>query len=155
MELLEQKSAAEDEDLPCRIERIISELNNQYARASKYGVPSDRIIKANHIRNGIIQGIYKPTISKLAMDILHPPKSPNKCYHDQDSIQMDLSLTSSTSLDGLDVTKLFPYEEEMNCRGSDSSFNDSDLEVSQSPPYEEEKDYESDNSFNTASNTSA
>jgi len=68
---------------------------------------------------------------------------------------MDLSLILSTSLDGLDVTKLFPYEEEMNRCGSDSSFNDSDLDVSQSPPYEEEKDYESDNSFNTTSNTSA
>ena len=78
LELLQRKAAAEDKDLPCRIECIMSELNNQYAQAAKYGVPSDKIIRADHIRDGIIQGIYKPNIPRKIMDILHPP---NKKRH--------------------------------------------------------------------------
>ena len=82
MEPLQRKASAEDKDLPCRIECIMSELNNQYAQAAKYGVPSDKIIRADHIRDGIIQGIYKPNIPRKIMDILHPPSKKHHLDHD-------------------------------------------------------------------------
>jgi hypothetical protein len=158
MELLQQKAVTEDEDLPCRIECIISALNNQYARASIYGVPSDEIIKANHIRDGIIQGICTPTIPNSVTNILHPPQeSQTELSQDQmsdsDSIQMDLSLASSTSIDDLDVTELFPYPEKMN-PGSDNSL-DSESDLSHVSSSGGENDYDSDSSLNTAPNTTA
>ena len=74
MEELQEKQASEDKDLPCRVECIQADLTNKYAKAAKYGVPSDNLIQGENIRAGILQGTIKPNIPQAVHEALHPTR---------------------------------------------------------------------------------
>jgi hypothetical protein len=74
MNLLKSKTYSADRDLPCRIECMIADLNNQYLTAAKFGVPAETILVADDIRQGITRNTVKPDIPKSILEILHPEK---------------------------------------------------------------------------------